>query len=135
MGWAPWGGGEAPTCRQRLPSLRAGASLPRVLVPEADVSLPQVAGVRRLRGCAQPPNLWLQGLGSLPHRGRLLPRLLQRQGTPLPGAEAQDGLTGPGSPGTPPAGSTQNAAQEALKPLEGQAGAAWLPEPSLALVQ
>lgn len=62
--------------------------------PEADVSLPQVAGVRRLRGCAQPPDLRLPGLGDLPHHGRLLPRLLQRQGAPLPGAEAQDRVTG-----------------------------------------
>lgn len=88
--------------------LRAGGS------PDAPVRLavpvpwltclsPQVAGIRRLRGHAQPPDLWLQGLGSLPHRGRRLPHLLQRQGAPLPGPEAEDGVMAPGPPGTGPA--------------------------------
>lgn len=86
--------------KQLLPSLQAAWHRPPI--PEADVSLLQVAGVRRLRGCAQPPNLRLQGLGDLPHHSRLLPRLLQRQGAPLPGAEAQDGVMGPGPPGRGP---------------------------------
>lgn len=84
--------------------------------PKADMSLPQVAGVRRLRGCAQPPDLRLPGLGDLPHHSRLLPRLLQRQGAPLPGAEAQDRVTGL-APGTGPTLLHPGAPREALGPL------------------
>lgn len=65
--------------------------------------LPQVAGLRGLCGRSQPPDLRLQGLGGVPHHGRLLPRLLQRQGAPLPRAEAEDGLTAPLRPAERPA--------------------------------
>lgn len=85
-----------------------GPSGARFPVRGLTASLPQVAGVRRFRGGAQPPDLRLQGLGGLPHGGRFLPGLFQRQGAAVPGAEAEDRVTA-GTPGADPLDRTPEA--------------------------